>query len=189
MRRVIARQLVVGCTYRFSGCLKSWKLLEISHCVYNQTYCIVQKYDSGVYKSTVKYTKEFEIVSMNQEENESMENQLYQLKDQEVYGFVIATNSQGKSVFEVKGTGEVKAVDKDQLVEVMPYTVGVKFLAKAESQVYHFFGKEGELSEGDVIAMEGYSLAIVHKVDTKSKSATKWIKGTVLQAAKKIEGE
>jgi hypothetical protein len=94
------------------------------------------------------------------------------------YGYKLAVNSQGQWVMEIKGSGDVIAVDKATVSEVIPYTIGVKFATKGA--VYHFFNEAKDLVKGDALIMEGYSrnnyqVAVVVDVDTKCKGATKEI--------------
>ena len=119
-------------------------------------------------------TKEIQMVT---------EKTLYEIKDAVAgnsnYGYKLAVNSQGQWVMEIKGTGTVIAVDKANVSEVIPYTIGVQF---AEGGIiYHYFDEKREFVKGDAVVMPGYGsgafqVAIVADVDTKSKSATKELK-------------
>jgi hypothetical protein len=108
------------------------------------------------------------------------EKTLYEIKqfDKTVFGHKLAVNSLGQWVMEIKGSGEVIAVDKKEVTEVVPYTIGLKF--SQQGQTYNYFNEARDLVKGDVLVMDGYGsggyqLAIVVAVDTKSKEATKEI--------------
>jgi hypothetical protein len=90
-----------------------------------------------------------------------------------LYGHKLATNSQGQWVMEVKGTGEVIAVDKSSVEEVMPYTISVSF-GRNDKQ-YAYLAEAGKYSVGDLFLMDaplGRAIVNVTGVDTKSASAT-----------------
>jgi len=96
------------------------------------------------------------------------------------YGHVLAINSAGKLVVEIKGSGEVIAVDPKQVQEVLPYTVGVKFTTSSGATTYHYLDEKRQLKPGDFLVMEsalsqGLCIAMCTAVDTKSKTATKEI--------------
>lgn len=119
-------------------------------------------------------------------------NQLFQIKDTEVYCHKLATDSAGRVVVEIKGTGEVRAVEADQLVEVLPYSVRVRFLGGDVS--YHYWAKPGTVKVGDLIMIrvgsesKGGSYAEVTELDTKNARADKWLTGWHMGAAN-LKGE
>jgi hypothetical protein len=179
-KRVHWRDWKVGEVYYRENGTKPFRLLEIHDL---GTY--EAKYLNLTYPTTDIKTYLIK-AEIEEEENEMANNKLYQVKDQELYGVQIATNSEGKIVLEMKGTNEVKAYSKDQLEEVMPYTVGVKF--SANGQNYHFETDKGSVSVGDLIvrmdgAYEG-SFGEVVSVDTKSKQATKRLDAVVIQGTR-----
>lgn len=91
------------------------------------------------------------------------------------YGTYLATNSQGMSVMEEKGSGVIYTVHKDVVEEVMPYTIDVVFLNSTDT-VYGYLAETNKYKVGDVYLLKtplGHSLVTVVKVDTKSKKATK----------------
>jgi hypothetical protein len=109
------------------------------------------------------------------------EKTLYEITrmgDLKSYGYKLAVNSAGQWVMEIKGSGDVVAVDKATVSEVIPYTVGIKFAQ--QGQTYNYFNEAKDLVEGDALVMDGYGsgdyqVALVVAVDTKSKEATKEI--------------
>jgi hypothetical protein len=114
------------------------------------------------------------------ETNMANEKTLYEINrgDIKSYGYKLAVNSQGQWVMEIKGSGDVIAVDKASVSEVIPYTIGVKFATNGT--IYHYFNEAKDLVKGDALVMEGYAgsnyqIAMVVDVDTKSKNATKEI--------------
>lgn len=120
------------------------------------------------------------VVPIKEEEN-TMDKSLHQLKGRDVYGYPLATNSQGKVVFEVKNTGSILTVERHEIEKVMPYTIGVRFVQGSQT-IYHYFNSKRNLQVGDFVFVENTSgLARVVQVDTKSHRATKEIKGSRLQ--------
>lgn len=119
-----------------------------------------------------------------QTEETQMSEELYQIKETEKYGKKIAVNSQGKIVLEIKGTGEVVAVDKTEIEEVFPYTFEVKFFGN--SNVYAFLGKEGQVEKGDILIYTSGpyedNICQVVATDTKSRKATKEFKGLKIKS-------
>ena len=109
---------------------------------------------------------------------------LYKITDTEKYGTVLATDSKGQYVFEVKGTGEIIPVAKDKVEEVLPYTVGVKFFqVGGMSKTYQFISYEGQFSKGDLLFYSDTGgFATITGINTKAKSATKYFKGWKINA-------
>ena len=105
-------------------------------------------------------------------------NTLYQVKDTDRFGTYLATNSKGQWVLEMKDTSKPEVFDPSNVEEVLPYTVGVKFLTNTNNTTYHYTSKEGEVNKGDIVFVDRTSgFARVTGVDTKSKSATKPLTG------------
>lgn len=100
---------------------------------------------------------------------------LYEIKEEGMptqYGSLLAINSSGKMVMEIKSTGEVIAVDPSSVEEVLPYTISVSF---GKGQLYHYLAPKGVYKVGDVCVLDaplGRGIVNVVDVDTKSKSAT-----------------
>jgi hypothetical protein len=114
---------------------------------------------------------------------------LFKYKDgaDELFVTKLATDSAGRVVVEVKGTGRVMAVNANELEEVLPYTVGIRFLSdagKATSTTYHYFAKAGELAVGDLLLTADGKYARVVSVDTKSRRADVTFGGWKLNATK-----
>lgn len=113
-----------------------------------------------------------------------MTKQLFKIKDTEEFGEVIATDSKGMKVFELK-TGGIKVVKAEDIEEVFPFTFSVSF---GKEQEYHFQGKEDDFKIGDLLVYLGVNFNIgicqVTAVDTKSRSATKTFSGYKLEATK-----
>lgn len=114
----------------------------------------------------------------------------------EAYGTIIGTRSDGKKVFEERGTSVIHVVDMRQLEKVMPYTVDVRFMEESgvSARVYSYYAKTGDLAEGDIVmldAMTGKGLKVVQvvRIDTKSASATKWLTGLKLAGTALTAGE
>jgi hypothetical protein len=108
------------------------------------------------------------------------EKTLYEIKNGELvsYGYKLAVNSQGQWVMELKGSGDVVAVDKKNITEVMPYTISVKY--KNGGQFYHYFDENRTVKKGDILVVESavdgqLVLVQVMDIDTKAKTATREI--------------
>lgn len=112
---------------------------------------------------------------------------LYEIKiDDEttVFGHKLAVNSQGKWVMEIKGTGNVTAVDKETVSKVVPYTIAVKYTEGGTAYHYIASAEDGWKVDDFAICLPygsggylpygsgGYQLARIVAVDTKSDKAT-----------------
>lgn len=103
-----------------------------------------------------------------------------------VYGHYLATNSSGQWVMEEKGTGKIHTVDKSDVVEVLPYTISIRFLNdNGMGKNYNYFADKDKYTAGQMFLMDN-SFVIVVDVDTKSKLATKDFKPTVEILTKKV---
>jgi len=116
----------------------------------------------------------------NETDNQKTENdmpKLYQTTEQTPrFGVLLATNSMGKLVLEMKGTGIVETFEKAEVEEVKPYTVSIKF--QDSSNEYQYLSRKGDVEKGDMILVDGNGhMAKVIAVDTKSDRATKELKG------------
>jgi hypothetical protein len=102
---------------------------------------------------------------------------LFQTKEETPrFGTMLATNSAGKYVLEMKGSGDVLTFEKSEVEEVKPYTVGVRF--ELNGTEYHYLSRKGDVEKGDVLFVSGSSsFAFVTSVDTKSDKATKELTG------------
>jgi hypothetical protein len=102
---------------------------------------------------------------------------LFQTKEETPrFGTMLATNSAGKYVLEMKGSGDVLTFEKSEVEEVKPYTVGVRF--ELNGIEYHYLSRKGDVEKGDVLFVSGSgSYAFVTSVDTKSDKATKELTG------------
>ena len=124
------------------------------------------------------YMRTSEILNRpNKKETEMTTKKLYEITtvNGTEYGHKLATDSTGKWVMEIKGTGAVLAVDKDKVSEVLPYTIGIKFLGGANKTVYQYLADAGTVEAGGLYLCESiYGTALVHvaEVDTRSTSAT-----------------
>jgi len=104
------------------------------------------------------------------------EKKLYQINDDFLgvkYGHKLAVNSSGKWVMEIKGTGEVITCDKDNVEEVMPYTVSVQF--QTGKQIYSYLANKDQVELNAFYIFDspqGRAIAQVVKLDTKSPAAS-----------------
>lgn len=192
MRKILARDAVVGGFYKCLNGTKNWKLLSTNVDILSSNLRQVRQYPDGEFHTRISSYSEIYEIAKPEEENSkenTMSTTLYQIVGTETYGTILATNSLGKYVFEVRGTGEVKTVEKNQLEEVIPYTVTIKFLG-SDSKTYSFFSADGTVSVGDLIFLPMYNqIVMVTGVNTKSKLATKWLEGTKLLLGEEVKGE
>ena len=105
-----------------------------------------------------------------------MTDKLYEISrgTETLYGHKLATNSQGQWVMEIKGTGDVIAVDKATVQEVLPYTIAVQF--ETGKQTYSYLAEAGKYQIGDFYIVDvpsGRAIVQVTGTDTKSAAATK----------------
>ena len=111
-----------------------------------------------------------------QKENTMTEKKLYQINSlvsTVKYGHKLAVNSAGKWVMEIKGTGEVVTCDKDDVEEVMPYTVSIQF--GTGKQIYSYLAEKGSVELNAFYIFDaalGRAIAQVVKLDTKSPAAS-----------------
>jgi len=111
-----------------------------------------------------------------QKENTMTEKKLYQINSlvsTVKYGHKLAVNSAGKWVMEIKGTGEVITCDKDDVEEVMPYTVSIQF--QTGKQIYSYLAEKGSVELNAFYIFDaplGRAIAQVVKLDTKSPAAS-----------------
>lgn len=119
-----------------------------------------------------------------------MKNKLYQVIGTEIYGTLLATNSSGNYVLEVKGgSGELITRPKSEVEEVFPYTVAVNFFndSGALGKEYQYLSKKGDVEVNDLLVINtphGVSLVLVTKLDTKSSAATVELVGRKLSSTK-----
>ena len=87
------------------------------------------------------------------------------------YGTYLATNSCGQYVIEEKQTGNIVTMHPDYLEEVIPWT----FSAKHGGTEKHFTGSD-TIKKNDVLIQTRTSkFWVVTDVDTKNKTATKFV--------------
>lgn len=138
-----------------------------------------QEYDLWKYVSYSKYgntTPRRKETPLDMEGKKVTTKKLYEFpyRDSRVYGHKLAVDSQGNWVMEIKGTGEVTAVTKTDITEVMPYTIGVQF--ETGKTTYHYLAENGKHKVGDVYVVDapsGRAIVNVVSLDTKNAMATK----------------
>lgn len=102
-------------------------------------------------------------------------NALYETKDGK-FGTKCGENSEGKWIIEIKGAdGEVKAYDRSELTEVVPYTVELMRLNTergVQAEKRHYRAKKDSVNTGDVLMqLTTSALWRVVAIDTKCRSA------------------
>lgn len=113
---------------------------------------------------------------------------LFQIKGTDKFGTVLATDSKGMKVFEIKGGG-IEVVAADQIEEVFPFTFAISFVNTSPqyaNKEYHFLGEAGKFKVGDLLvyqqSVSNIGICTVTQIDTKSRSATKKFTGYKLEA-------
>ena len=115
-----------------------------------------------------------------------MESTLYKwmVDGNVVYGKRLAVDG-GKLVIKRTDTGALDIMNVSDVVEVLPYTVAIKY--NQIGKTYHFHAVEGELAVGDLVLVEdAFTIVIVTAVNTNSRIATKALTGYVLTGAKPL---
>ena len=120
---------------------------------------------------------------------------LYQTKTGEVeFGTKLAVNSKGQLVLEMKGTGEIRAVDPKEVEIVRPYTVQLQNMASG--QMAHRTAVKGTVAVGDLLVDNSGQFCRVVDIDTKNPSPKGKLTGRKLVtealaevAAEEDEGE
>lgn len=90
---------------------------------------------------------------------------------QELFCSYLATDSTGRIVIEVKGTGTVISVAADTLEEVVPYTVSIFWIAAQGADSYIVANKD-VLKTGMMITHPTYGIGIVKTINTRSGTKT-----------------
>ena len=128
----------------------------------------------------VDYENENAYVLIEEETKMTTTNTLYKITtaEGEVYGTHIGTDSSGRYIMEEKGTGAIRVVSAKDIEEVLPFTFSVRMGGREQ----HFQGEAGKFTIGDILLYSGggadkFELAVVKKVDTKNKSASRAFEG------------
>ncbi len=150
----------------------------------------VPSYDYGCYYTKYLHNgKSYSINALNQD-NYSLYEDPQMTQTQTLYSFTktdgtvgygnhIGTNSQNQYLIEEKTTHEIHVLNKEDLVEVLPYTFSVEM----EGSEYHYVGKPDTVQVGDLLLnMEAKSprIAIVKALDTRNKTPRAKFKGRKL---------
>ena len=118
-------------------------------------------------------------------ETTDMANELYQTKTGEaLFGTLLALNSAGRLVLEIKGTGQVKDFAPDEVEVVRPYTVRVRNITTGQQQ--HRIAAKGAVVVGDVL-LTGGALYEVEAIDTKNAKPVGTLTGRKLATEKIAE--
>ena len=106
---------------------------------------------------------------------------LFEVKGKKnVFGTFLAKRPNGEYVLEMKDGSGAEAFNKDDLVEVLPYTVSIKYLSdRGHGSTYDYECEEGKVEKGDLLIFNG-QLAQVTAIDTKSKVANRTLTGRKL---------
>lgn len=118
----------------------------------------------------------------SEEEELPMTTTLYQTTEETPrFGTKLATNSAGKVVLEMKGTGDVEAFDAETIEEVLPYTVAVKPVDEGRNaKVAHYVTVKDAVVKGDLlITSEGFFVEVT-ELNTKRRNHGGDLKGRKL---------
>ena len=99
-----------------------------------------------------------------------MAKDLYQTKDGK-FGMLLARNSAGHLVLEMKGSGVVETHAPDDVEIVRPYTVRVRHIG-GKTGTYDAVTTPGSVSVGDLVVTSSGALVRVAALDTKSTTDT-----------------
>ena len=143
---------------------------------------VITKRHREVWRKQLRY-RGSEVPDIKPETNQRSEKEtinmttLYQTNEETPrFGTKVGVNSENKVVLEIKGTGECVVFSPSDITEVTPFTVDVKFFGNSRN--YSYISTPGQVEKGDWVMVEGsHTMATVTAVDTKSKAATKALKG------------
>lgn len=88
------------------------------------------------------------------------------------FGTLLATNSAGKMVLEIKGSGEVIAVDPGEATLVKPHTIMVKRIG-VKPQTMHWQAKKDVVEVGDMLVNKEGTRYVVLEIDTEADTDRK----------------
>lgn len=100
-----------------------------------------------------------------------------------LFGTLLAENSAGQLVLEIKGTNEVKVINREDAEEVRPHTVTICFSGRPP-QSYRI--PKDALAKGDIIVNKQGDVGRVTATDTKQGNAGA-LRGAVKLASTPIE--
>ena len=179
------KDLVIGNTYTLSLHSSPFKLVR---CMPSGN--MIGNYSSKEYPITARGY----VYQTTEQANQTKENtmtKLYEINTNGVstYGAKLAVNSSGDWVMELKGTGAVVSVPKENVKEVLPYSVEVEFTQGKAGQ-HSYLARKEDWAVGDLVIIQDTSgVARVIKVNSASRSASKWITGVKLQGSFITAGE
>lgn len=138
------------------------------HCVYLSDELAYLRNHDLMYVRHLCDSKDF--VHYVKPEKEKEMNDLYQTKaEPKEYGTLLAKNSAGRLVLEIRGTTIVKDFAPDEVEIVRPYTVELYNFSTGNSM--HYISVPGVLARGDLVVASN-QLHRVTGIDTKSKSSS-----------------
>jgi len=133
------------------------------------------RYDSADLHSKWRFAEDFTLFNTP----EILMNNLFQTKEEKPrFGTFLIKDSKGRVVLEMKGSnGAVETFDKNDIEEVMPYTVKLRKFQGNDSaggEHRHCEFLEGLLSVGDaVLQLSNSVIWEVTEIDTKERSPSK----------------
>lgn len=167
----------VGDSVRLKNGTAEIEVTDVTFGYRNYAWTISGKYVNSDNYITQRNQDDF--VLYDGEKKMTNTTKLYTWKDTlsnfDLYGHYLATNSQGEWVMEVKGSGQIVAVAKNKVEEVLPYTISVKF--SDSGTTYSYLSEKDKFPVGfylvKALHSDGWQIAQVTAVDTKSNKATK----------------
>lgn len=105
----------------------------------------------------------------------TMASTLYTFNEngKDIYATVIGKTESGMLVLEARGGGGIFTKSPDDVKEVIPYTVEIRFNGSG----IHYESVKGALRKGDVVLNSNGDMGTVVNVDTKAKNARATFKG------------
>lgn len=112
---------------------------------------------------------DFTLVSGKEHKTMTQQPTLYKvIAEKDAYGTFLVNNSEGQMVLEMKGAaGTVRAFKKEELEEVVPYTILVR---TTDGNNQHYTATKGSVDLGDLLVW-GTKMGQVQKLDTRQGNA------------------
>jgi hypothetical protein len=90
--------------------------------------------------------------------------------DKEVFATLIGKNEDGHFVLEVRGTSAIVVMPPEDVKEVLPYTVHIKF-GNSSSTGVNYEVPKGSLNKADLVIDGSGAIGRVIDLDTKARDA------------------
>lgn len=138
-----------------------------------QTIYVSSRMEGYDYKGQLRPVSKYILIKKREEKETEEMTKLYQTKNGAKFGTLLARNSAGRMVLEMKGSGEVETFAAEEVEEVRPYTVQVTSCGDdsigGKSRV-HFEAVKDSVSVGDLILTPQGRILRICEIDTKKES-------------------